>query len=89
MLKRKPNRNPGFQLEQMNEEILLFNPETTRVVYLNETAALIWQLCDGQRNIAEIVSVLRGAYPEEADNIQKDVEQTLSEFEGQKVIHWV
>jgi hypothetical protein len=30
---------------------------------LNETASVIWQLCNGERPVAEIVEILQDAYP--------------------------
>ena len=44
---KKPLRNQDFRLEKMDDELLLFNPKSTNILYLNETASLIWQLCDG------------------------------------------
>jgi hypothetical protein len=37
------------KVEVIEGELLLYHPGQTRAVYLNPPAALIWSLCDGQR----------------------------------------
>ena len=61
---RVPKQVSGFHCERMGGELLLHNPAGTKVLYLNETAALIWQLCDGQRTTDEVRELLRGSFPE-------------------------
>lgn len=74
-----PQANTEFNLEEIDDELLLYHPTKTKAVYLNETAALVWQLCDNQRSVAEIVSLLAENYPE-SDKIGEDVEQTLQQL---------
>lgn len=75
-----PVPSSEFTLEQLDNELLLYHPAKTLTVYMNETATLVWQLCDGKRTVSEIVQRLQEAYPESADEMQNDVEQTLSVF---------
>lgn len=74
-----PRANTDFSLEEIDDELLLYHPAKTRAVYLNETAALVWQLCDSKRSVAEIVSLLEENYPE-SNTIRSDVEQTLQQL---------
>lgn len=74
-----PRANTEFSLEEIDDELLLYHPAKTKAVYLNETAALVWQLCDNKRSVAEIVSLLKENYPE-SETIQSDVEQTLQQL---------
>ncbi len=74
-----PCPNSDFNLEEIDNELLLYHPARTRAVYLNQTAALVWQLCDTERSVAEIVSLLAEHYPD-SDNISKDVEDTLKQL---------
>lgn len=76
----------NYHLEQMDNEVLLFNPHNQMVLYLNETASLIWQLCDGERSLPEMIELLVEAYPEAASTIPGDVERTLHQFLQKKVI---
>lgn len=74
-----PHPNDEFSLEEIDDELLLYHPAKTKAVYLNETAALVWQLCDSKRSVGEIVSLLEENYPE-SDTIQSDVEATLKQL---------
>ncbi len=75
---------PDFFLERMDDEIIVYHPTLTTSLYFNETGALIWQLCDGQRTVAEIVALLCQTYPESAAQIETEVTallQTLIEHQ--------
>jgi len=74
-----PSPNTEFSLEQIDDELLLYHPAKTKAVYLNETAALVWQLCDSNRSVADIVSLLEENYPD-SESIRDDVEKTLQEL---------
>jgi hypothetical protein len=77
---RRPRQNPGYRLEMIDNELLLYHPSHTRILYCNETASLVWHLSDGRRTAREIVDLLAQAYPEAAETIPEDVEDTLREF---------
>ena len=76
----KPHRNPDYRLEAIDGELLLFHPEKAKIMYCNETASLIWQLCDGERTTQEIIGLLADTFPGAAAAIPDDVESTLKEF---------
>ena len=87
--KINPCRVADFRLEQMDNELLLFHPAQSKVLYCNETASLIWQLCDGQHSPPEIIALLADSYPEAANEIAKDVETTLKQFHAHGAIEYV
>jgi len=82
----KPFRVADFRLEKMDNELLLFNSKTTNVIYLNESASVIWQLCDGQRSVDEIIDLLVSTYPEAAASIRSDVQETIELFLANQAI---
>lgn len=77
----KPFRMPEYRLEKVDNELLLFNPAKTTILYCNETASLVWQLCDGQRSVGQIVALLVEAYPEAGGSIKRDVQAVLKDFQ--------
>ncbi len=85
----KPKQKSDYRLEMINDELLLFHPTQTTILYCNQTASLIWQLCDGQRTTQEINQLLRTAFPESADTIEADVATTLKQFEQHGAIEFV
>lgn len=57
--------------------MLIYDMVDTRAVYLNDVAALVWRLCDGERTVGEMVALLVEAYPEAADRIEPEVHETI------------
>lgn len=74
---RIPVRVDHFQVERLDENVLLYHPGLTKTLRLNETAAVLWELCDGERSVGDIAAMLADAYPDQADVIAVDVRATL------------
>lgn len=89
MESNKPRQMPDFKLEKMDDEILLFHPAQNKIFYCNETAALIWQLCNGERTANEISALIAAAYPEAAQDMLAQVESTLRQFREHGAIELV
>jgi hypothetical protein len=66
----------GFFIEEMDGEILLYKTGTHKAVYLNETAALVWKLCDGERTVREIADLLAEGFPD-CEDLDQDVEKAI------------
>ena len=79
-LNNVPDTNTGYRLEAFDGELVLYHSTATQVLYLNETAALVWRLCDGKRTVETICALLKEAYPNTADQIQHDVTATLADL---------
>jgi len=75
-----PLPDKEFTLEELDNELLLYHPTKTTTVYMNETASIIWRLCDGERTINEIISLIKDSYPEAGSGVEQDVEATLKMF---------
>src|SRR5688572_21355604 len=43
---------------EVENEVLVYDKNTNKAFNLNETSALIWELCDGQRSVTEISRTL-------------------------------
>jgi hypothetical protein len=89
MTTRKPRQNPDYRLAKLDNEILLYHPGRTQVIYLNETASMIWKLCDGKRTTLEITEILQGAFPEDAVRIGDEVKAALRSFVEQDAMELV
>jgi hypothetical protein len=79
-LAHKPRPKTDFRLEELDGEMLLYHPNRTQIMYCNPSASLIWQLCDGQRSVAEIIALLCAAYEHDEAVIAADVTATLDLF---------
>ncbi len=72
-IQKKVVFEPGYLLEKIDDEITVYHPTLATSLYLNETGALIWELCDGERSISEVIDILVENYPENSRQIADDV----------------
>jgi len=55
---QKPTaRKDGLVIQEMPDEILVFDLETNKAHCLNETAAFVWKACDGKNSVADITKL--------------------------------
>ena len=47
-------RRTNFVIQESGDDTLIYDLKSNKAVCLNETAAIIWNLCDGSRSISEI-----------------------------------
>ncbi len=73
-------------VENFEGEVLLYSEKKTQGVYLNETAHTIWQLCHEQKSIKDIIRTLIMHYPDQQEQIKKDVYAAVETFLDKGVI---
>ena len=71
---------PDYTLETIGHEITVFHPVDPTTLYLNETGALIWNLCNNSRTVEDIINILVEAYPESKNQIPEDVIAIIAQF---------
>jgi len=76
-----PIPRKGFHMESMDGEAVIYRHIARKAIYLNESAAVVWQLCDGNRSIREIVDMLAEAYPGARDELSVDVMEAVERLE--------
>jgi coenzyme PQQ biosynthesis protein PqqD len=74
------------KVEEVEGELLLYHPGQTTAVYLNPSAAIIWSLCDGQRDVSEIIRLIEESYPEAKPDLTDDVFATLAQLHDSHVL---
>ena len=57
-----PKKIEGLDLDETDEGYVIYEPGKDRVHYLNPTAALILEFCDGTNTAAGIVALVQQAY---------------------------
>lgn len=83
---QRPCRTDGYRLETIEQELLLFDPAESVVLYCNQTAALVWGLCDGSRDFDEIVALLAKAFPEAGPELAADVRQAVDDLVARRAL---
>jgi hypothetical protein len=69
--------------------VALLHLDATQPVVLNGTAAVIWELLDGQRDQAEVISQLEATYEDSSGELVQQVESFLSSLEARQLIETV
>jgi hypothetical protein len=57
----KPQRleSENLILEQLPDELMIFDPDRNKAFCLNQTAAFVWRHCDGRTTVSEMTALLR------------------------------
>ena len=76
---KRPMRREGIRAETIDGETVLYDPLRGHAVYLNETASLIWQLCDGSRTADEMATALQRELPGKPQ-VGEDMRETIARF---------
>lgn len=59
--------------EEMDGHVLLYRVGAHKAVHLNDSAALIWKLCDGSRTLNGVIGELSESFPGMKEAIAADV----------------
>ncbi len=51
-------RKSGLVVQEVPDEVLVYDLETNKAHCLNQSAAMIWRSCDGNNSISEIVKLV-------------------------------
>jgi hypothetical protein len=58
----RPRRAAGIELSEVTDGFLVYQPERDRVHYLNATAALLLEVCDGSLAASDLPPFLATAF---------------------------
>jgi thiol-disulfide isomerase/thioredoxin len=76
----RPNRRGGIDDELLSDgSMIVYSAERKRAYTLNGTAALVWESCDGELTIGDIVAEVQSVFPSAAD-AEGDVLELLDRF---------
>lgn len=80
-------RRRGLPDRRLDNELMVRDPENGRVHFLNPTAALIWNCCDGQQRVADCVQQIRLTFAIPASiDVMADVRTTLTELARKRLL---
>ena len=57
-----PRHAEGVEINQVADGYVVYHPARDRVHYLNQTATIVLELCNGKNDAAKIASLLQTAY---------------------------
>ena len=77
---------PDVALQRVGQEAILHDRRNGRAHVINESAARIWDLCDGQASLDEIAIALAASYNIEASVVRGDVAQIIAKFRELRIL---
>lgn len=83
----RPVARPDVERSQLGQETLLYNPENDKVTVLNETAAAVWEMCDGEHTLSSIEAEIRDKFnPPSGHDVAEDVRETVTRFQQDGIL---
>ena len=83
---RPPISSKDVTLQRVGQEVILHDRRNGRAHVINETAAQVWELCDGRITLDQIVSALSASYQVPASVVREDVNYILAKFRELRVV---
>ncbi len=82
-----PVKNPGISCRKNSGGTLLANADTNKdILRLNETAAVIWNCCTGEKSTDDIVDKITSDFNVKRDVCMRDVVLTLNSLKRKGLI---
>jgi hypothetical protein len=77
-------RAVGLEVHEVKDGLIVFDPMSERVHYLNPTASLLFELCDGRHSVAESNAILARLYHLPPDS--READQSLAQLLAEGVL---
>lgn len=85
---RMPMQGEGIQLLRLGQECVLWDVDGHQRCALNETAAALWELCDGDTTVDEMVEAVCVVSSVDRHDLVADIERALGEMATAGLIEW-
>lgn len=89
MLFRVYQQSSKCLVEDMDGELLIYNPDSATTSHLNGPSMLVWNCCNGDASVQEIIEALEETFPDQAAKISGDVLAVFEEFESKGLVELV
>jgi PqqD family protein of HPr-rel-A system len=66
----------------MGDGLILYNHDSSLVHHLNPSAALVWQLCDGDASVSQLATEIAEEYALKAPEVLEQVSAVIAEFDA-------
>ncbi len=81
----KPVRADGLEVNEVADGLVVYQDAPEQVHYLNNTAALVFELCTGDNSVARIVELVQDAFGLDAKP-EAEIESCVAELRQQGVL---
>jgi hypothetical protein len=85
-LESRPRRREGVLTQQSTDSLVLLSVDSGQYYALDEVGGRVWELCDGVRSVADVVSVISQEYDAPPTTIEADVLELLADLANEKLV---
>jgi pyrroloquinoline quinone biosynthesis protein D len=82
----RPRKQEGVIAQRADETLVLLSLTSGQYYALDEVGVRVWELCDGARSVAEVVSLLTQEYDAPAETIETDVLELLEDLASERLV---
>lgn len=84
---KMPKVRGDLSIQELGEEVMIYDPLNEKVHILNNTAHCIWKLCDGNFTLQEIKEEISKKFPNTSEqDILHDIASAIDNFEKNKLL---
>lgn len=86
VLTERPRRQDGVLAQQAHGETVLLRLQDGGYYALDEVGAMIWELCDGTRALAEIVTLMCAEFEAPEATVRADVLEFVGDLRRERLL---
>ena len=77
---KKPNRCSEVIVRDENDKAILFDSRSGAMYLVNSTAGFVWSLCDGSKDLEEIIGLVKSRFGGKSYDVDGDVTKLIGRF---------
>jgi hypothetical protein len=81
-----PQKSERVVAKGVSDSLMLLNLDNGQYYKLDEVGSRVWELCDGKRTAADVISVIIDEYEGPADAIEADILELLRDLVHEKMV---
>lgn len=89
---RIPDKNPDLAWREIDSEIIIVSlnshPKAEKITMLNETAAKVWQLIDGKKQVSVLIKEAMDKYKGNTLKIESDIKNLLKDMAKRSLVYF-
>ena len=85
-LDARPVRSEHVLAQRNAETLILLSPRSGQYFTLDEVGARVWELCDGNRCVADVVAVVHAEFDAPLATIQTDILELLDDLTSEQLV---
>lgn len=78
--KIRPLARKDITVQEIGEEVMLYDSISEKIHVLNHSAYAVWKLCTGENTPQDMYQILTAQYPDAGGNLIDDIRETLEDF---------